>query len=97
MELTLKRSEIISSSEISKNFAACRDKVKENSRAIIFKNNQPDIAMLDINTYESLLGAKQMLEEILDDINILKMVEERDQNDNGKRYTLEQLKEETTF
>ena len=97
MELTFKKSEIISSSEISKNFSSCRDILKSNSKAIVFKNNQPELAILDINEYENLISAKETLAELLDDIAIIKMVEERSQHDNGKRWSLDELKEQLAF
>lgn len=98
MELILKGSEIISASEITKNFAACREQVKKNSRAIIFKNNKPDLAILNIEEYQNIMAKEQHLREenerlndLLENLAILQMVQERDQRDTGKRYSLDDL------
>lgn len=81
--LTMQREEIISATEISKNFSACRDKVKKLSRAIIFKNNKPDLALIDIDEYEKMLN----IIDLIEDTSILEMVNDRDKRDTGTRYS----------
>ena len=92
MEFTFKSNEIISATDMSKNFAACRDKVKCNARGIIFKNNKPDLAMLDISEYERITTENAVLNELLEDLEILALVKERAAHDDGTRYSLEDVK-----
>ena len=83
----LTKEEIVSATDLVKNFANIRKKTKEGSNMIVFKNNKPDLAILDIDEYASLLRAAELLE----DITIMKMVEERDKQDDGTRYTSEDV------
>lgn len=79
--------EIISSTDIIKNYKACRDKTKELSRTVIFKNNSPDLVLLDINEYKRLHDIAEELEHI----EIYNMIKKRIENDNGKRYSLDEV------
>ena len=72
--------------------------MKKNSRAIIFKNNKPDLAILNIEEYQNIMAKEQHLREenerlndLLENLAILQMVQERDQRDTGKRYSLDDL------
>ncbi len=84
--------EIISTTDITKNFAQCRDKTKEIDRTIIFKNNKPDLVLLDFDFYKKL----QELADTLEDIDITRMIEERRERDNGKRLSLAEVREKYT-
>lgn len=74
---------IVSATDLVKNFANIRKKAKDGLNMIVFKNNKPDLAILDINEYANLLK----LSELLEDYTIRKMIEERDKRDDGTRYT----------
>ena len=63
--MLIDRNEIISSTEIVKNFAQCREKAKENSKMIIFKNNKPDLALVDIDKFEKMINRIELLENLL--------------------------------
>lgn len=87
MTMVMDRNSIVSVTELVKNFAKVRQQAKEGSRMIVFKNNKPDLAILDIDEYEELLK----IVELMDNYTILNMVEERDKNDDGTRYTTEEI------
>ena len=88
MSLLITKNEIVSSSELVKNFSKLRKKVKENSRLIIFKNNKPDLVLIDFNQYEKLLEQIDTMEDIL----ISKTIEERDKEDDQVRYSFDDIK-----
>ena len=48
MDLTMTKQDIVSASEVVKNFPKLRVKVKERSKMIIFKNNKPKYLLVDI-------------------------------------------------
>ena len=75
--MLIERDEIISATEMVKNFASCREKAKENSKMIIFKNNKPDLALVDIDKFEKMIDRIELLEELLANENSSK-----DDNDN---------------
>ncbi|WIV12256.1 hypothetical protein [Proteiniborus sp. MB09-C3] len=80
--------EIISSTDITKKYKFCRDKTKQLGKTVIFKNNVPDMVLMDISVYEEI-------QKILDDIEhteIYNMIKERKANDSGKRYSLSEVK-----
>ena len=55
MGIGITKQEIVSTSELVRNFSKIRTEVKENSRMIVFKNNKPDLVLLDFSEYEKLL------------------------------------------
>ena len=55
MGIGITKQEIVSASEVVRNFSKIRTEVKENSRVIVFKNNKPDLVLLDFSEYEKLL------------------------------------------
>ena len=55
MGIGITKQEIVSASELVRNFSKIRTEVKENSRMIVFKNNKPDLVLLDFSEYEKLL------------------------------------------
>ena len=83
MNIMMERHSIVSVTDLVKNFASIRQKAKEGSNMFVFKNNKPDLVILDIDEYAKLLETAELLENL----SIIKMVEERDKNDNGVLYT----------
>jgi len=78
---------IIPITEATKHFKAVCDKTKTLGTTFIFKNNRPDIVMMDIKRYEQFLS-------VLDDMEhseIASMVDKRKQPDNGKRYSFDEV------
>jgi len=88
MNLSMTKNDIVSASEVVKNFPKLRRKVKENSKMIIFKNNKPDLVLFDFDEYELLLQKIEMLEDQL----IMKKIEEREKQDNGVRHSFDDIK-----
>lgn len=80
---------IISSTDIIKNYKNCREKTKKHGETIIFKNNVPDMVLIDVRRYEEM---KEIIDEI-EHIEIYNMIQERNKNDDGTRYSLSELKE----
>jgi len=77
--MLIERDEIISATEMVKNYANCREKAKENSKMIIFKNNKPDLALVDIDEFEKMIYRIELLEDLL----LVNMNEDRSKDDNG--------------
>ena len=82
------KNEIVSSSEVVRNFSSLRRKVKENSKMVIFKNNKPDLVLFDFDEYEKLLERINIMEDLL----ISKTIEERDKEDDQVRYSFDDIK-----
>ena len=55
MGIGITKQEIVSASEVVRNFSKIRAEVKENSRMIVFKNNKPDLVLLDFSKNEKIL------------------------------------------
>ncbi|MCH4200562.1 MAG: type II toxin-antitoxin system Phd/YefM family antitoxin [Clostridium tyrobutyricum] len=85
--LTFEKNEILSTTDVIKNFSDCRKITKEKSRTIIFKNNKPDLVMLDIQEYENMCN----LISLLEDLDIQAVLKERLKDDTGKRYSLDEI------
>lgn len=79
---------IVSASEIVKNFSSLRKKAKEGKDLVIFKNNKPDLALMDIDEYENLKRIANLLEYY----EIEKIIKERKVKDDGVRYSLSDVK-----
>lgn len=88
MTMAIERDCIVSSSEIVKNFSKFRKKAKEGRDLVIFKNNKPDLALIDINEYENL----KELANIIEHYDIKRIIEERKAADDGVRYSLSDVK-----
>ena len=88
MGIGITKQEIVSTSEVVRNFSKIRAEVKENSRMIVFKNNKPDLVLFDFDEYEKLLERINIMEDLL----ISKTIEERDKEDNQVRYSFDDAK-----
>ncbi len=64
---------IVSNSEITKNYKACREKADSVGKVFVFKNNQPDAVLFPILAYEKLASLIEYL-ETLDDESVEKIV-----------------------
>ena len=78
---------IVPITEATKHFKATCDKTKQLGTTFIFKNNRPDIVMMDIARYEQLF----YLFENLEHSEIAAFVAERKAEDNGVRIALEDV------
>ena len=88
MAIEITKQEIVSTSEVVRNFSKIRAEVKENSRMIVFKNNKPDLVLLDFDEYEKLLERINIMEDLL----ISKTIEERDKEDDQVRHSFDGIK-----
>lgn len=78
---------IVSATEVVKNFATIRQQAKRGKNIIVFKNNKPDLAILDIDDYEKLLKVAEQFENL----QIKQIIEERYKNDDGTRYNTDEI------
>lgn len=78
---------IVSATDLVKNFGKVREQAKKGNNLIIFKNNKPDLAVLDIANYEKLLKMAEQYENL----QIKQLVEERYKNDDGTRYNTDEI------
>jgi len=80
---------IVPITEATKHFKDVCEKTKALGATFIFKNNRPDIVMMDIARYEQLVS---MLEDV-EHAEIAALVEQRKSADSGKRFTLDEVLE----
>ena len=52
---------IVSNSEVTKNYKACREKADAFGKIFIFKNNQPDAVLFSIKEYQRLSSVIEFL------------------------------------
>ena len=88
MDFKITKQDIVSTSEVVRNFSKVRSEVKEKSKMIIFKNNKPDLVLFDFDEYEKLLERINIMEDLL----ISKTIEERDKEDDRVRYLFDDIK-----
>jgi prevent-host-death family protein len=55
--------EIVSSSDIIKNYRSCREKAEDLGKIVILKNNQPDAVLIPFNKYEKISSLVEQFDE----------------------------------
>lgn len=75
MAINMMKEDIVSATEVSKNFGRIRELVKEKSKMIVFKSNKPDLVLVDFEFYENIINTLNALE----DNAIANIIEEREQ------------------
>ncbi|MCL2088665.1 MAG: type II toxin-antitoxin system Phd/YefM family antitoxin [Oscillospiraceae bacterium] len=78
---------IIPITEATKHFKNVCDKTKELGTAFIFKNNRPDIVMMDIDRYQQLISVLDSIEHL----EIASIINKRKSTDDGKRFSLDEV------
>ena len=78
---------IIPITEATKHFKDACEKTKTLGTTFIFKNNRPDIVMMDIVRYQRFMSVMEDIEHF----EIASMIEERKKSDNGKRYSFDEV------
>ena len=78
---------IIPITDATKHFKDACQKTKDLGTTFIFKNNKPDIVMMDIAKYSDIMAVLDNIEHS----EIHAMVEARKAADNGKRYSVDEL------
>ncbi len=56
--------EIFTATEVVRNFSTMLDRVEQNQKIVILKNNKIQAIMLNLKEYERLIGAVELLENI---------------------------------
>jgi len=85
--MNIQANAIIPITEATKHFKTTCDKTKQLGTTFIFKNNRPDIVMMDITRYEQLFA----LLETLEHSEIAALVAERKQNDFGVKIPIDDV------
>ena len=78
---------IIPITDAAKSFKSACDKTREHGTTFIFKNNRPDIVMMDISRYRQIMSVLELIEHM----EIAEMVSVRKALDNGKRFGLDEV------
>ncbi|MCL2486455.1 MAG: type II toxin-antitoxin system Phd/YefM family antitoxin [Oscillospiraceae bacterium] len=78
---------IIPITDATKHFKTACEKTKELGTTFIFKNNRPDIVMMDIGSYERFMSVLEDMEQS----EIAALVAKRRNKDNGKRFSLDEV------
>ncbi len=84
-------SEIVSNSEMIRNYKRCRDKAEELGKLIIMKNNQPDAILFSFSEYERLSEIIEYLEN-LEEVDFVKVIKSLPQKENRKNYTKKSIR-----
>jgi PHD/YefM family antitoxin component YafN of YafNO toxin-antitoxin module len=82
---------IVSNSEMTKNYKACRETAESTGKIFILKNNQPDAVLFSINEYERFAALIEYLETLEDDA-VAKIVETIPKEGIGKTYSANSFK-----
>jgi hypothetical protein len=86
-DLEVPINKIISSSELTRNYKEMSKKIDQDGIDFVFKNNTPDKVIMTYSKYQEFL-------DMLEHIEIYLTVKKFDENDNGKRYTLDEVLKE---
>ena len=78
---------ILPMTEATKRFKSACEKTKELGTIYLFKNNRPDIVMMDMKKFEELFAVLDDLEHL----EIAALIESRKKSDDGTRYTLDEI------
>ena len=78
---------ILPMTEATKHFKSACEKTKQLGTVYLFKNNRPDIVMMDMQKFEELFAALDELEYM----EIAALIDSRRQHDDGTRYTLDEV------
>ncbi len=81
------RDEIISATDLARNVSGTINSVKTKEKVAISKNNKLEAVLLDIEEYERLKEAYELMEHI----EIAKIIEERSKTPKDTYLTMEEL------
>jgi len=84
---------IVSNSDITKNYKACREKAETFGTIFILKNNQPDAVLFSITEYERLSSLIEYMES-LDEKDVEKVIECLPKEGNRNRYLIQDLRDD---
>ena len=84
---------IVSSSEMMKNYKACREKAESFGKIFILKNNQPDAVLFSVSEYERLSVFIEYLES-LEGKDISKVIESLPKEGSREIYSIDNLRKD---
>ena len=84
---------IVSNSEITKNYKACREKADVFGKIFIVKNNQPDAVLFSREEYERLSIFIEYIES-LEEVDLQSVLECIPRSGNRKSYTISLLRDD---
>lgn len=91
--MNISTKEIVSNSDMIKNYKTCRDKAEISGKLFILKNNQPDAVLFSIDEYEKLSVLIEYLESI-EEKDFVKALESFPNTATKKSYTIDYFKNE---
>lgn len=94
MNITTKA--IVSNSEMTKFYKACREKAEIYGKILIIKNNQPDAVLFSIDEYERLSVFIEYMES-LEEADIAKVIQSMPKIGDRKRYSIDFLRNDISF
>ena len=89
--MNISTKEIVSNSEMIKNYKTCRDRAEESGRLIILKNNLPDAVLFSIAEYEKLSLLIEYMES-MEEKDFIKELKLMPDDAKKKTYTIEYFK-----
>lgn len=92
--MNISTKEIVSNSDMIKNYKTCRDKAELSGKLFILKNNQPDAVLFSIDEYEKLSVLIEYLESI-EEKDLEKALESFPNTAKKKSYTIDYFKNES--
>lgn len=87
--MNINTNNIVSSTDLVKNYSKIRNQVKANDPIIVFKNNKPDITLIDFDTYQSIVNFISDIEHN----NIYDSVKPRLENYEASDMTIEDMED----
>jgi PHD/YefM family antitoxin component YafN of YafNO toxin-antitoxin module len=85
--MKISTTEIVSNSELIKNYRSCRDRAEISGKLVILKNNQPDAVLFSINEYAKLSVFIEYVESI-DEKDFSKSFDSLPKEGKKKIYTI---------
>ena len=86
--MNISTKDIVSNSEMIKNYKYCRDRAEECGKLFILKNNQPDAVLFSIAEYEKLSVFIEYIEDIGEQ-DFAKAMESLPDQGKKKTYTID--------
>jgi PHD/YefM family antitoxin component YafN of YafNO toxin-antitoxin module len=89
--MNISTKDIVSNSDMIKNFKACRDKAEKCGKIFIIKNNLPDAVLFSIGEYEKISVFIEYVESI-GEKDFAKAMEALPERGKKKTYTIDYFK-----
>jgi hypothetical protein len=64
IQMKIMKDEIVSNSDVTKNYKACREIAEKWGKVFVFKNNEPDAVLFSINKYAKLSALIEFAEHL---------------------------------